>query len=143
MRVEDLLNKLPSVYASNTSGDSNGATGTATLNLRNLGSVRTLTLLNGRRLPPGSPVAGGYASDVNQVPGALIQRVEVLTGGASSTYGSDAVAGVVNFIMVDDFEGVRIDYAVQWLHPQERQQRSAATEPGHRLRRAHRHRDRR
>ncbi len=110
VRVEDLLNKLPSVYASNTSADSNGATGTATINLRNLGSNRTLTLLNGRRLPPGSPVSGGYASDVNQVPGALIQRVEVLTGGASSTYGSDAVAGVVNFILVDDFEGVRIDY---------------------------------
>ncbi len=110
VRVEDLLNKLPSVYASNTSGDANGATGTATLNLRNLGSVRTLTLLNGRRLPPGSPAAGGYAADVNQVPGALIQRVEVLTGGASSTYGSDAVAGVVNFILVDDFEGLKVDY---------------------------------
>jgi len=109
-RVEDLLNDLPQVAASNSSGDANGATGTATLNLRNLGTVRTLVLVNGRRLPMGSPVGGGTGSDLNQIPAALIKRVEMLTGGASSTYGSDAVAGVANFIMVDDFEGVQVDY---------------------------------
>ena len=80
------------------------------LNLRNLGDERTLVLVNGRRLPAGSPLQGGTGADINQIPAALIQRVEVLTGGASATYGSDAVAGVVNFVMVDDFEGVQFDY---------------------------------
>lgn len=109
-RVEDLLNDLPQVAASNSSGDANGATGTATLNLRNLGTERTLVLVNGRRLPSGSPKAGAIAADLNQIPAALIKRVEMLTGGASSAYGSDAIAGVANFIMVDDFEGVQVDY---------------------------------
>ncbi len=111
-RVEDLLNDLPQVAASNSSGDANGASGTATLNLRNLGVDRTLVLVNGRRLPSGSPVGGegGGGSDLNQIPAALIERVELLTGGASSAYGSDAVAGVANFIMKDDFEGIQIGY---------------------------------
>ena len=108
-RVEDLLNDLPSVYPGNNANQANGATGTATINLRNLGANRTLVLMNGRRLTIGSPVQGGQGADINQVPAALIERVEVLTGGASSTYGSDSVAGVVNFIMVDDFEGVQLD----------------------------------
>ncbi len=108
-RVEDLIADLPAVYPGQGSGLANGATGTATIDLRNLGDNRTLVLVNGRRLPPGSPQGGGQGSDINQIPGALIERVEVLTGGASSTYGSDAVAGVVNFIMIDDFEGVKLD----------------------------------
>ncbi|MEE4145618.1 MAG: TonB-dependent receptor plug domain-containing protein, partial [Halieaceae bacterium] len=108
-RVEDLVKNLPQVYSQQNSTQQNGATGTATLNLRNLGDERTLTLINGRRMPAGSPVQGGQGADINQIPGALIKRVEVLTGGASATYGSDAVAGVVNFIMVDDFEGVQFD----------------------------------
>ncbi len=106
-RVEDLVNNLPQAFAVQGSQVSNGATGTATVNLRNLGSVRTLVLINGRRMPAGSPF--GVAPDLNQIPSALVQRVEVLTGGASATYGSDALSGVVNFIMLDDFEGVRID----------------------------------
>ncbi len=109
-RVEDLVKELPQVYSQQNSTQQNGATGTATLNLRNLGDERTLVLINGRRLPAGSPVQGGVGADINQIPGALIERVEVLTGGASATYGSDAVAGVVNFIMMDDFEGVKLDY---------------------------------
>ena len=109
-RVEDLMRNLPQVYSNQNSSQSNGATGTATLNLRNLGDERTLVLVNGRRLPAGSPIAGGTGADINQIPAALIQRVEVLTGGASATYGSDAVAGVVNFVMKDDFEGVEFDY---------------------------------
>jgi iron complex outermembrane receptor protein len=117
-RVEDLLNSLPQVVADQGSGLSMGSTGVANLNLRGLGVQRTLVLVNGRRLMPGDPTAGGatatnlgYASaaDVNQIPAALIDRVDVLTGGASSTYGADAVAGVVNFIMNDHFEGVRVD----------------------------------
>ena len=109
-RVEDLMAKMPQIYSSQNAGQANGATGTATLNLRNLGAERTLVLVNGRRLPAGSPLQGGIGADINQVPGSLIQRVEVLTGGSSATYGSDAVAGVVNFIMQDDFEGVQFDY---------------------------------
>lgn len=109
-RVEDLLNDLPQVYAGQASGVANGASGIATANLRNLGSNRTLVLIDGRRMGSGSPSTGsGSASDLNQIPGALVERVEVLTGGASATYGSDAIAGVVNFIMQDDFEGLRID----------------------------------
>ncbi len=109
-RVEDLMRNLPQVYSNQNSGSSNGATGTATLNLRDLGDERTLVLVNGRRLPAGSPLQDGTGADINQIPSALIKSVEVLTGGASATYGSDAVAGVVNFLMVDDFEGVQLNY---------------------------------
>ena len=110
VRVEDMLRNLPQVYSGQNASQSNGATGTATLNLRNLGANRTLVLVNGRRLPAGSPLQGGVGADINQIPGALIKSVEVLTGGSSATYGSDAVAGVVNFLMVDDFEGIKLDY---------------------------------
>ncbi len=109
-RVEDLLNQLPQVYPGQVSGTANGAVGTATVDLRFLGPQRTLTLMNGRRLPVGSPSTGGEGADINQIPGALVERVDLLTGGASSTYGSDAIAGVVNFIMKDDFEGIEFDY---------------------------------
>lgn len=120
-RVEDLVNSLPQVVADQASGLSMGSTGIATVNLRGLGANRTLVLVNGRRLIGGDPTGGGanlsgagalgYASvaDINQIPTALIDRVDVLTGGASSTYGADAVAGVVNFVMNDHFEGVRLD----------------------------------
>ena len=106
-RVEDLVNQLPQTFAGQGGFVSNGSSGTATLNLRGLGSERTLVLINGRRLLPGDPFSS--AADVNFVPAALIDRVDVLTGGASSVYGSDAVAGVVNFIMDTDFEGIRLD----------------------------------
>jgi iron complex outermembrane receptor protein len=108
-RIEDMLNSLPQVFADFGASISNGATGTATVNLRNLGATRTLVLMNGRRLPIGSPApfTANYAPDLNQIPTPLIQRIEVLTGGASAVYGSDAVAGVVNFIMRDNFEGVQ------------------------------------
>jgi outer membrane receptor protein involved in Fe transport len=107
-RVEDLINDLPQITPELTANESNGATGTATLDLRGLGSDRTLVLVNGHRMGFGDPFA--LAPDVNQIPGALVERVEILTGGASSTYGSDAIAGVVNFIMKDDFEGFQIDW---------------------------------
>jgi iron complex outermembrane recepter protein len=109
-RLEDVLKDLPQIYQTQGTGQSNGATGTATINLRNLGDNRTLVLVDGKRMPQGSPIQGGDGADINQIPGALVKRVEVLTGGASATYGSDAVAGVVNFIMIDDFEGVSLDY---------------------------------
>ena len=105
VRVEDMVRTLPQVYSTQNTSQSNGATGTATLNLRNLGTERTLVLVNGRRMPAGSPLQGGIGADVNQIPSALVQNIEVLTGGASVTYGSDAVAGVVNFLMKKDFRG--------------------------------------
>ncbi len=106
-RVEDLVNQLPQAFAAQNSTVSNGATGTATVDLRGLGSERTLVLIDGRRMPYGSPFEA--SADLNQIPGQLIERVEVLTGGASAVYGSDALAGVVNFVMMSDFEGVRLD----------------------------------
>jgi iron complex outermembrane recepter protein len=108
-RIEDVLNSLPSVEASQGSGVSNGATGTATVDLRDLGSKRTLVLINGRRLVPGDPNSSSQAADLNFIPSSLIKRVDVLTGGASSVYGADAVAGVVNFIMDTGFTGIRFD----------------------------------
>jgi len=117
-RVEDLLNSLPQVVADQGSGLSMGSNGTATVNLRGLGVQRTLVLIDGRRLMGGDPaagapsttaLAGASAADINQIPVALIERVDVLTGGAASTYGADAVAGVVNFVMNDHFEGIRLD----------------------------------
>ncbi|MEM8816093.1 MAG: TonB-dependent receptor [Pseudomonadota bacterium] len=107
-RVEDLVNSLPQVTPEFTSTVSNGATGTATLDLRGLGSKRTLVLTNGHRMGFGNPFE--LAVDVNQIPTQLIDRVELLTGGASSVYGADAVAGVVNFITKRDFEGFQIDW---------------------------------
>ncbi len=106
-RIEDVMNSLPQVFASQNSTDANGASGIATVDLRGLGTSRTLVLVNGRRLVPGD--VSGPAADLNFIPTTLIQRVEVLTGGASSVYGSDAVSGVVNFIMNKDFEGVQLD----------------------------------
>ena len=110
VRVEDMLSTLPQIWTGQNTGVSNGATGTATVDLRNLGSKRTLVLINGRRMPVGSALGGGDGADINQIPGALVKSVEILTGGSSAVYGSDAVAGVVNFLMVDDFEGVKLDY---------------------------------
>ena len=106
-RTEDLINSLPQAFAAQGSNVSNGSTGTATVNLRGLGSVRTLVLINGRRLQPGDPRLP--VPDINFVPAPLIKRVDVLTGGASSVYGADAVSGVVNFIMDTSFRGLKID----------------------------------
>jgi outer membrane receptor protein involved in Fe transport len=104
VRVEDLVNELPQAFAAQNATQSNGASGAATIDLRGLGSPRTLVLVDGRRMPYGS--VGNSAPDVNMVPTQMIERVEVLTGGASAVYGSDAVAGVVNFITKKDFTGL-------------------------------------
>lgn len=107
-RVEDIINELPQALAGQSSTTSMGANGTATVNLRGLGVTRTLVLINGRRLVPGDPVSSPVA-DLNSVPVGLIKRVDVLTGGASATYGADAVAGVVNFILDDKFTGLSVN----------------------------------
>jgi outer membrane receptor protein involved in Fe transport len=109
-RVEDLIQQLPQAFAAQNSTISNGASGTATVQLRNLGAVRTLSLLNGRRMAAGD--AFSPSSDLNFIPSSLVKRVDVLTGGAGAAYGADAVAGVVNFILDTEFEGFRGD--IQW-----------------------------
>jgi iron complex outermembrane recepter protein len=115
--VIDLLNTLPSNFQnnvadfSNTSNPLNGPGGVTTADLRGVGPQRTLVLVNGRRLGVGDPNTGDNnpAPDLDQIPVSLIDHVEVLTGGASATYGSDAIAGVVNFVMKKDFEGLQVD----------------------------------
>ncbi len=109
-RIEDMLRSYPQVYIAQGSGVSNGATGTATVSLRAMGTLRTLVLINGRRMPAGSAQAGGAAPDINQIPGPLIEQIDIFTGGAASSYGPDAIAGVINFRLMDDFEGLRVDY---------------------------------
>ncbi len=104
-RLEDLLTSLPQVFAAQNSTIANGASGTATVDLRNLGAIRTLVLIDGKRMPPGD--TGALEGDLNFIPAFLVKRVDVLTGGASSVYGADAVAGVVNFVLDRDFEGLR------------------------------------
>ncbi|PZU10884.1 TonB-dependent siderophore receptor [Sphingomonas sp.] len=110
--INDFVNTLPAVRGSATAASSNGAlsngqAGVATVNLRNLGANRTLVLLDGQR-SVSSTVDGTV--DVNTIPQALIQRVEVVTGGASSAYGSDAVSGVVNFILDKEYKGLKAEY---------------------------------
>ncbi|MGY2733522.1 TonB-dependent receptor plug domain-containing protein [Sphingomonas sp. UYP23] len=107
--IQDIVGELPSVGTPNLSRSSSNflssGNGSATLNLRNLGQSRTLALINGRR---SVGVPGGSALDVNNVPTDMVDRIEVLTGGASATYGSDAVAGVVNFVLKEKFDGLRL-----------------------------------
>lgn len=105
--IDTLINDLPQFVPSinqTSNNPSNG--GQANINLRGLGTTRTLVLMNGRRVV-GSNSTG--VVDINIFPTALIQNVEVITGGASAAYGSDALAGVANFILRDDFEGVQFD----------------------------------
>lgn len=116
----DFLNQLPQVSQnaatglSSTSNPLSGPGGVATIDLRGIGQQRTLVLVDGRRLGIGDPNTGNPnpSPDINQIPSQLIERVDVLTGGASATYGSDAIGGVVNFIMKRDFEGLQVD--AQW-----------------------------
>jgi len=103
-QIEKVLNEMPQLVPSVTTTSNNPSNGgQANVDLRGLGTARTLVLMDGLRLTP-SNVTG--VVDLNTIPGALIESVEILTGGASSTYGSDAIAGVVNFRMKRSFEGV-------------------------------------
>lgn len=111
-RIEEVVNLLPNVFVSQTSQVANGASGTSTLNLRGLSSVRTLVLMDGKRLPFGSPFSS--AANVDLIPSALVERVDVLTSGASAVYGSDAVAGVVNFITNRNYEGFEVNLQSGW-----------------------------
>lgn len=109
VNIGDALNDLPalrSTFTLSNSGRFIGTSGLSLLDLRGLGTSRTLVMVNGRRHVTSIP--GEYSVDVNTIPSDLIERVDVVTGGNSAVYGSDAVAGVVNFITKRDFEGVRI-----------------------------------
>ncbi len=109
--VQELLLKnptmgVPSISRTNSNFQT-ASVGVATIDLRNLGTARTLVLVNGRRFVSGQP--GTSAVDMNSIPTDFIERIDMLTGGASSTYGSDAVAGVVNIILKRNFEGISLD----------------------------------
>jgi iron complex outermembrane recepter protein len=107
--VSDILSKLPSVGVGIGRTNTNFATsgnGVAAVNLRNLGESRTLVLVNGRRFVAG--LGGSSAVDLNNIPTDFIDNVQVLTGGASAVYGSDAISGVVNFIMKRNFTGLQV-----------------------------------
>jgi outer membrane receptor protein involved in Fe transport len=108
--IADIVNQLPALAGSTRPSNSrlnlsSGQAGINALNLRNLGETRTLVLLNGRR-SVGSTITG--LVDVNTIPQALIKSVEIVTGGASAAYGSDAVAGVANFILDNKYTGLKV-----------------------------------
>ncbi len=105
INIEQKLAELPLTLPSFGPSSNNPGDGSARVNLRGLGDARTLVLVNGRRYIPSTQTG---VVDLNTVPGTLIERVDVLTGGASAVYGSDALAGVVNFQLRDDFEGATI-----------------------------------
>lgn len=105
--IEEVLRNLPSTLPGDGSNVNNGSAGAATVNLRGLGSERTLVLTNGKRMVPFN--YNGQV-DVSTVPSALVERVDIVTGGASAVYGSDAIAGAVNIILKDDFEGVDLSF---------------------------------
>jgi len=124
VNIENLTNSLPQITAQQTTTQSNSATGTAQLDLRGLGAVRTLSLIDGRRLPYGDSASS--AVNIDLVPASLVERVDVVTGGNSAVYGSDAVTGVVNFILKDDFEGAEFD--IQYGFSQSANNRSSLEE---------------
>ena len=116
--LEANLNKLPQFSPALTQFDTqdiqpnaNSTPGVSTVSLRQLGSNRNLVLLDGRR---ATPINGTGVIDINSIPSAAVERVEIITGGASSTYGADAVGGVVNFILKDDFTGADFDAQVSF-----------------------------
>jgi outer membrane receptor protein involved in Fe transport len=111
LNIGDTLNELPQLRS--TFGQSNssrflGTTGLNLLDLRGLGTQRTLVLVNGRRHVPSDILANGVSPDVNTIPNDMIERVDIVTGGNSAIYGSDAIAGVVNFILRRDYEGFQV-----------------------------------
>jgi len=107
--IADTINELPQAAIGTTRTNTNfltSGTGISTINLRSLGTSRTLTLVNGRRFIGG--FSGDSSVDVNNIPTDFVDRVEITTGGSSAVYGSDAIAGVVNFILKDRFEGFQV-----------------------------------
>ena len=106
--IENILNTMPQMVATTNDASNNPGGGVATVNLRGLGSQRTLVLVDGRRYVSYDV---NQVVDLNTIPASLIERIDVVTGGRSAVYGSDAIAGVVNFIMKDHFQGVEFNTA--------------------------------
>ena len=109
--IGDTLNDLPqlrSTFAQQNPGAGVGIAGLNLLDLRGLGTVRTLVLVNGRRHVPADILNNASSPDVNTIPNDLIERVDIVTGGNSAVYGSDAIAGVVNFILRRDYNGIQV-----------------------------------
>jgi outer membrane receptor protein involved in Fe transport len=110
LHIENFLSYLPQINPSNSNFHSNKATGTASVSLRGLGGTRTLILMNGKRLSPGTPMNGTAEQDLSQIPFSLIKQIDVLTGGKSTIYGSDAIGGVINFQLNRKFSGIDLSY---------------------------------
>ena len=104
--VEKILRILPIVKPDDGANVNNGTAGVATVNLRGLGAQRNLILMDGKRLTPYNE--NGIV-DTSQIPTAVIERIDIVTGGASAVYGSDAISGALNFVMKKDFEGVELN----------------------------------
>jgi len=113
MSIESVLNQMPQFvptgtqFVSGGQGSPTGTLGIASVNLRGIGTNRTLVLVDGRRPQPSN---AALVVDVNTIPSAAIERVETITGGASAVYGPDALSGVVNFVLKDNFEGIEMDF---------------------------------
>lgn len=105
LTAEELIRDLPGVVADLGSSVNNGSEGSAEINLRGLGSNRNLVLLNNSRLVPAGLTG---VADTNLIPLALVERVDIVTGGGGTVYGADAISGVVNFVLKRDFEGAEI-----------------------------------
>lgn len=120
LNVETLLNDSPQFSANQLDGpkantvQAGAPIGVSTLNLRNFGPTRNLVLMNGRR---GAITGPAMTTDINTIPVALIERTEIVTGGSSAVYGSDAITGVVNFILKDNFEGFEFNAQSRWDQP--------------------------
>jgi outer membrane receptor protein involved in Fe transport len=118
--VEELLLDSPQFTGNQLEGPKSNTVqagspiGVSTLNLRNFGANRNLVLVNGRRFAITGPA---MTTDINTIPAALIERTEIVTGGSSAVYGSDAITGVVNFVMKDNFEGVEVNVQSSWDQP--------------------------
>ena len=109
INIGDIMTTMPQIASTFTMGNSSryiGTAGVQSIDLRNLGTNRSLVLINGRRFVGSS--AGDTAVDVNQIPVAWIERVEIITGGASAVYGADAVTGVVNFVLKKNYQGAQL-----------------------------------
>lgn len=110
INTEQFINSLPQLVPAFDGTSNNPGTGTATANLRGLGSSRTLVLVDGNRYVSAF---GNGVVDLNSIPSSLVKRVDIVTGGASAVYGSDAMAGVVNFVLDDEFEGLEVEASYQ------------------------------
>jgi outer membrane receptor protein involved in Fe transport len=114
MTIEETLNQMPQVFPSYGRASNNPGTASAEVDLRGFGPGRSLVLLNGRRVAPSGT---GNAVDLNNIPQFLIDRIEIITGGTSTVYGSDAIAGVVNFITQEDYSGLGIEAGLSMAEP--------------------------